>query len=308
MGIYINPGNKAFRVKRNGKYVDKSGLIGVVNRSVGQPNKLSCISWPRRFGKSYAAQMLCAYYCFGCDSTPLFDDLEIAKDETYREHLNRYNVLYTDISGFIGHAGFEGMLSCIRDKVSDEIFDFFPKVKRTDVLSDLLNNVVDVSGRQFVAIIDEWDAPIRDKGCTTTIQKAYLEFLRSLFKNSAITDKVFAAAYMTGILPIKKDGSQSAISEFREFTILEPGKYAPYVGFTETDVRKLCEEFHIDLDKMKFWYDGYKIKNIGSVYNPNSVMQAIENRAFKSYWPASSDPTSLLEYLNLDKEGLGKTL
>ena len=84
MGIYINPGNEAFRVKRNDKYVDKSGLIGVVNRSIGKRDKLSCISRPRRFGKSYAAQMLCAYYSWGCDSAPLFDDLEIAKDETYR--------------------------------------------------------------------------------------------------------------------------------------------------------------------------------------------------------------------------------
>ena len=80
MGIYINPGNESFRVKRGGIYVDKSGLIGIVNRSIGQQEKLSCVSRPRRFGKSYAAQMLCAYYSLGCDSAPLFDDLEIAKD------------------------------------------------------------------------------------------------------------------------------------------------------------------------------------------------------------------------------------
>ncbi|MBQ9395932.1 MAG: AAA family ATPase [Proteobacteria bacterium] len=308
MGIYINPGNEAFRVKRNGKYVDKSGLIGVVNRSIGQPNKLSCISRPRRFGKSYAAQMLCAYYCLGCDSAPLFDDLEIAKDETYREHLNQYNVLNLDIADVIGKSSLADMLAFITKKVSDEIYKIYPDVEHTDTLADLLLNAVEVSGRKFIAVIDEWDAPIRDKKSTDDIRYRYLNFLRSFFKSNAITDKVFEAAYMTGILPIKKDGSQSAISEFREFTILKPGKFALYVGFTENDVRKLCEEFHIDLDKMKFWYDGYKIKNVGSVYNPNSVMQAIENNEFQSYWTASSDPTSLLEYLNLDKEGLGKTL
>ena len=308
MGIYINPGNEAFRVKRNDKYVDKSGLIGVVNRSIGKRDKLSCISRPRRFGKSYAAQMLCAYYCWGCDSAPLFDDLEIAKDETYREHLNRYNVLNLDIADVIGKSSLAEILQYITEVTTAEVCEQYPNVKMAKSLADLLLNAVEVSGRKFIAVIDEWDAPIRDKDCSASMQKSYLNFLRSFFKSNAITDKVFAAAYMTGILPIKKDGSQSAISEFREFTILEPGKYAPYVGFTETDVRRLCEEFHIDLDKMKFWYDGYKIKNIGSVYNPNSVMQAVENRAFKSYWPASSDPTSLLEYLNLDKEGLGKTI
>ena len=308
MGIYINPGNRAFQVKRNGAYVDKSGLIGVVNHTIGQPFKLSCISRPRRFGKSYAAQMLCAYYSWGCDSAPLFDDLEIAKDESYRKHLNGYNVMYLDISGFIGIAGLKGIIPSICDKVSNEIYKLYPDVEHTDSLGDLLNYVVDMSDRQFIAIIDEWDSPIRDNASTADMRKAYLEFLRSLFKNSAITDKVFAAAYMTGILPIKKDGSQSAISEFREYTILEPGPFAPYVGFTKSEVCSLCKEFHVDLDRMKFWYDGYTVKGVGSVYNPNSVMEAVRTGNFRSYWVASSDPTSLLEYLNLDKEGLGKSL
>ncbi|MBQ8036318.1 MAG: AAA family ATPase [Proteobacteria bacterium] len=308
MGIYINPGNEAFRVKRNGKYVDKSGLIGVVNRSIGLPNKLNCISRPRRFGKSYAAQMLCAYYCVGCDSAPLFDDLEIAKDATYRQYLNRYNVLYLDISGVIGKTSLREMLKFITDTVSNEIYELYPNTKKANTFADLLLNAVESTGRPFIAIVDEWDAPIRDKQTNESLQYDYLQFLRSLFKDSSITDKVFAAAYMTGILPIKKDGSQSAISEFWEYTILKPGPFAQYVGFTEDDVKNLCNESHVDLDKMRFWYDGYKIKSIGSVYNPNSVMKAIQLNEFQSYWSASSDPTSLLEYLNLDKEGLGKAL
>ena len=308
MGIYINPGNEAFRVKRNGKYVDKSGLIGVVNRSIGLPNKLSCISRPRRFGKSYAAQMLCAYYCVGCDSAPLFDDLEIAKDATYRQYLNQYNVLYIDISGVIGKTSLCEMLKFITDTVSNEIYELFPNTKKANTFADLLLNAVASTGRPFIALIDEWDAPIRDKQTTESLQYDYLQFLRSLFKDSSITDKVFAAAYITGILPIKKDGSQSAISEFWEYTILKPGPFAQYVGFTEDDVKNLCNESHVDLDKMRFWYDGYKIKGIGAVYNPNSVMKAIQLNEFQSYWSASSDPTSLLEYLNLDKERLGKAL
>ncbi len=308
MGIYINPGNTAFQVKRNGKYVDKTGLIGVVNRTIGLPNKLSCISRPRRFGKSYAAVMLCAYYCVGCDSALLFDDLEIAKDETYRAHLNQYNVLALDIAEIIGIVGIEKMLDHILRIISEEICEQYPNVKKTESLGGMLVNAVEVSGKQFIAIIDEWDAPIRDQKTTNDIRYQYLQFLRSLFKSIAITDKVFAAAYMTGILPIKKDGSQSAISEFREYTILKPGEFARYVGFTEDEVCSLCNEFHVDLEKMKFWYDGYTLKDVGSVYNPNSVMQTIETGEFRSYWVASSDPTSLLEYLNLDKEGLGKSL
>lgn len=308
MGIYINPGNEAFRVKRNDTYIDKSGLIGVVNQTIGKRSKLSCISRPRRFGKSYAALMLCAYYGIGCDSAPLFDDLDIAKDATYRQHLNQYNILSLDIADIIGKAKLEGIIPFITDKVSNEIYKLYPNIEHTDVLADLLLNAVEASGRKFIAIIDEWDAPMRDKNSTTAIQYEYLQFLRSFFKSNTITDKVFAAAYMTGILPIKKDGTQSAISEFWEYTILKPGPFAPFVGFTEDEVCKLCEEFHVDLNTMKFWYDGYQLKDVGSVYNPNSVMKAIELREFQSYWSATSDPTSLLEYLNLDKDGLGKAV
>ena len=158
--------------------------------------------------------MLCAYYCVGCDSAPLFDDLEIAKDATYREHLNTYNVLALDIADIIGKAGLNGMLDYITRVVSIEIFNQYPDVNKAESLADLLNNAVEVSGRKFIAVIDEWDAPMRDSDCTAEMRKNYLQFLRSLFKSISITDKVFAAAYMTGILPIKKDGSQSAISQF----------------------------------------------------------------------------------------------
>ncbi|MBR4985161.1 MAG: AAA family ATPase, partial [Proteobacteria bacterium] len=269
---------------------------------------LNCISRPRRFGKSYAAQMLCAYYCIGCDSAPLFDDLEIAKDETYRAHLNQYNVLYLDISGIIGKSSLNDMIQFITDVTAEDMHELYPNVKVAKSLADLLYNAVEATGRQFIAIIDEWDAPIRDNDSTAEIRKTYLQFLRSLFKDSSVTNKVFAAAYMTGILPIKKDGSQSAISEFREYTILEPDNYAPYVGFTENDVQSICKENQIDLEQMKFWYDGYKIKGVGSVYNPNSVMEAVRTRKFRSYWSATSDPTNLLEYLNLDRDGLGKAV
>ena len=308
MGIYINPGNEAFRVKRDDTYIDKSGLIGVVNRTIGKRYKLSCISRPRRFGKSYAAQMLCAYYSVGCDSALLFDDLEIARNETYRKHLNQYNVLYLDISGIIGKNPLTEMLKFITDETSKEIYAMYPNIWKTKALPDLLCHLVEATGRKFIAVIDEWDAPIRDPKSTDDIRYHYLQFLRSLFKDSSITDKVFAGAYMTGILPIKKDGTQSAISEFWEYTILEPGIFAPYVGFTENDVQKLCADFDISLETMKFWYDGYLVKNVGSVYNPNSVKKAIYTRDFRSYWSASSQPTDLLEYLNMDKKGLGKAV
>ena len=113
---------------------------------------------------------------------------------------------------------------------------------------------------------------------------------------------------MTGILPIKKDGSQSAISDFKEYTVIKPRVFAEYVGFTEAEVRSLCEKKTMDFESMKRWYDGYFIKGIGSVYNPNSVMEAIKNRDFDSYWPESTTASELMEYISQPYNGLTKMI
>ncbi|MBO4395021.1 MAG: AAA family ATPase, partial [Eubacterium sp.] len=305
MGTYLNPGNAGFTSARAGRYVDKTGLIAVVNNTIGKKEKLSCISRSRRFGKSIAAQMLCAYYDRSCDSSSLFDDLEIARDPSYHEHLNKYNVILLDITAFIGEEeGIEGVVSNIRRYVLRELKNMYPELKEEKSLANALSEAVDISGIRFVVIIDEWDALMRAANSTEKLQWEYLEFLRSLFKNTGLTDKVFAAAYMTGILPTKKDGSQSAISEFREYTMLDPGKFERFVGFTEDEVRTLCNEDGIDYNEMKRWYDGYSFETIHSVYNPNSVMYALDRRKFQSYWAMSSSASSLLDYINMDFDGL----
>lgn len=157
-------------------------------------------------------------------------------------------------------------------------------------------------------IIDEWDAPIREAGENWKVQWTYLEFLRSLFKNSSVTSKVFAAAYVTGILPIKKDGSQSAISDFQEFSIIHPMEFAEYAGFTEAEVKELCWEYGGDFAAVKRWYDGYTFGKAVSVYNPNSVMKALRYQEFRSYWTETSASKNLMDYIGLDFDGLSKTL
>ncbi|MBR1740426.1 MAG: AAA family ATPase [Lachnospiraceae bacterium] len=306
MGIYLNPGNDGFQSARAGRYVDKSGLIAVVNETIGKSEKLTCISRARRFGKSYAAKMLSAYYDRSCDSSVLFDDLEIAGHPSYRKHLNKYNVVYLDITNIIGKAGVKNVVDYISDAVMSELMEEYPSLEKKGSLDEMMGGVVDKwdRGQKFITIIDEWDAVIRDSSATKEDQKRYLEFLRSLFKSSGTTDKIFAAAYMTGILPIKKDGSQSAISEFREYTMLDPGKFGKFVGFTEQEVKVLCEEDGMDFEEMKRWYDGYSFEDIRSVYNPNSVIYALDKRKFESYWAMSSSATSLLDYINMDFDGL----
>ena len=159
----------------------------------------------------------------------------------------------------------------------------------------------ELTGNKFIMIIDEWDAPIREVPKT---QKKYLEFLRTLFKGSGTTDKIFAAAYMTGILPIKKDGSESAISDFWEYSMLEPGEFQSYVGFTEDEVKRLCLERNVSYEEAKRWYDGYAFDIVTSIYNPYSIMKAVTMKKFKSYWRMSSAADALEDYIAGDYDGL----
>ena len=283
MGNYVNPGNSGFFRIRNDIYVDKSGLIGLINQTIDTPRCLTCVSRPRRFGKSFAAQMLCAYYDKTCDSSTLFEDLVIAGDAQYREHLNQYDVIYLDMTGIIGESSIMEVIPYIQRNIICELTGQYPELNIAEGFSATLANAAQKAGNKFIMIIDEWDAPIREAGEQPELRQKYLEFLRSLFKNSELTSKIFAAVYMTGILPVKKDGSQSAISDFKEFTMIKPRQFGKYVGFTEDEVRKLCRDYGSDFERMKQWYDGYAFRDIDSVYNPNSVMEAIRNDDFDSY-------------------------
>lgn len=305
MGTYLNPGNSGFAEIVNGIYIDKTGLISLINQTIHTKQKLTCISRPRRFGKSYAAQMLCAYYDRTCDSAELFEGLAVAKNPGYAEHLNKYDVIYLDMTNILGNLEGESLVSFIKRNIVEELLAEYPTIKGGGTLDQILIKVVEHTGNKFIMIIDEWDAPIRE---IPGIEKEYLKFLRTLFKGSGTTAKIFAAAYMTGILPIKKDGSQSAISDFNEYTMIKPRKYGEYVGFTEEEVMVLCRDNHVSFEEMKYWYDGYSFRNAASVYNPNSVMKAIQNEDFDSYWTQTSAAEDLMEYISKGYTGLTKTI
>lgn len=313
MGTYLNPGNTGFALILNDEYIDKTGLIDLVNHSINTPRMLSCISRPRRFGKSFAAKMLCAYYDCSCDSHALFDDKEIARTEGYLKHLNQYYVINLDITGFISEAKrrqipLSDVPNEIVNAVHKELRDMVPEISVGERLTDDLIRCVEKTGRKFVFVIDEWDALIREAKNDREIQTIYLNLLREWFKNSNFTPRVVAAAYMTGILPIKKDGSQSAISDFREYTILAPGRFVEYTGFTEKEVYSLCAKHGMSFEKLKQWYDGYDFAGIGAIYNPYSVMCAIQNHRIGSYWQKTSAAESLMAYINMDFEGLQETI
>ena len=314
MGVYINPGNSAFAEINDENYVDKTMLIDKINQTIGNTSKLTCVSRPRRFGKSYAAKMLAAYYDCSCDSHDLFDDKLIATTKDYKKNLNKYNVIYLEITSFISQACREGIaLADVPKMIVKAISDEMDALNMTDgtdkeLKAKLTAASESVGGKKFIFIIDEWDAVIREAKDDSAAQKAFLDLLREWFKNGTFTPKVVAAAYMTGILPIKKDGSQSAISDFDEYTMVKPLHLAEFVGFTEQEVKELCRKHNSDFNAMKLWYDGYDFKEIGAVYNPNSVIKSIRNGDFDSYWTETSAAEGLLDYISRDYNGLTKTI
>lgn len=309
MGNYVNAGNAGFAAALKGTYVDKTELISFINSTLGTKRKLTCVSRPRRFGKSYAAQMLCAYYDKSCDSGRLFADLEIAQKSSYKEHLNQHNVIYLDITWFISIAGnIKDTVSNLQVKVVEELRELYPDVKQEQTLPETLAKINEVTGKRFIIIIDEWDALFREARNDHVLQEQYIQLLRSLFKSSGQTDKMIEAAYMTGILPIKKYGTQSAMTDFEEYTMLAPEPLEKYMGFTENEVRKLCEGSKIGFSAIREWYDGYILGENTHIYSPKSVMDALVRNRIGNYWTQSETYESLKIYIDLDEDGLKEAI
>lgn len=307
MGIYLNPGNDRFRkVLRSEIYVDKSELIAYMNNVMDSEMGYICVSRPRRFGKSVAANMLCAYYTKDCDSESLFKSQRIANDPLFREHLNKHNVLMLNIQQFIRGAGTpDNLANYIEQKVLSEIKEFYKDyVDVTETsLPDALTSIYAKSQDEqkgFIFIIDEWDCIFREMKGNENAQKGYLDFLRDLLK-----DRVYVKlAYMTGILPIKKYGTHSALNIFEEFSMTDPKFLAPYAGFTEDEVKQLCADYHMDFDEARQWYDGYLLSNNLHLYNPKSIVDAMRNRKFKSYWTRTETYEALRIYIDMNFDGL----
>lgn len=311
MGIYLNPGNDGFQQALNGIYIDKTGLISHINAVLDTNDKLTCVSRPRRFGKTMAAYMLCAYYDKSCDSYSMFQGLEITKDKSFEKYLNKYDVIFLDITRFISKinsskGNLEYVVSDIQASVIEELIEEYPGCvsSETRFLPDALTDVYKKTGDRFFFIIDEWDALFREAKENTATQKEYIQFLRGLFKGGPASVKTIVGAYMTGILPIKKYGTESALTDFCEYTMVKPAKFAKYVGFTADEVITLCDRYNLDFDMMEQWYDGYSFSRIKHVYSPNSVMGAIRNEEYGSYWTQSESYESLKHYITMNMDGL----
>ena len=306
MGLFVNPDNRAFQDAINAEiYVDKTGLLEVTNRFLSTPQKFICNSRPRRFGKSMAANMLAAYYSKGCDSHELFAGLVIEKNSDYEKYLNKFDVIHFDVQWCFKEAGSaEKTVSFITQTILSELRDIYGDIipEHVKKVSGALAYISAATGNKFVIIIDEWDVLIRDEAMNKAVQEEYIDFLRNLFKGIEPT-KFIALAYMTGILPIKKYKTQSALNNFLEYTMINPGPLASYVGFTKEEVTLLCQKYNIDFTELKRWYDGYLLGGY-HVYNPCAVINLIFQGNFQSYWTQTGTYESILPLINMDFDGL----
>ena len=306
MGRFVNPDSSAFQVALNSRiYVDKTGLIEYTNSVLDTTNAYICNSRPRRFGKSYAANMLAAYYSKGTDSEQMFSGLRISKDADFKKHLNKYDVIHIDIQWFLANCDdADKVVSFITKSVLYELRGIYPDALPQEVvtLPDALSRVKERTGQKFVVIIDEWDVIIRDGAMIENIQDEYLNFLRGMFKGVEPT-KYIQLAYLTGILPIKKERAQSAVNNLDEFTMLQADELAPYIGFTENEVKGLCEKYNRDFDKVKKWYDGYLLDGY-QVYNPKAVVSVMTKGRFRSYWSETGSYEVVVPLICMNYDGL----
>ena len=220
VGIYLNPDSSRFEEAVNSDiYIDKTGLLNYTNSVLHTMQKYICISRPRRFGKSIAANMLAAYYSRGCDARELFSQFEIAKSDTFEKHLNQYNTIFVNMQEMLSRSkNVQELVARFQKLIIRELKSEYPEVEYFDEddLTLCMQDVYVQTKQTFVIIIDEWDCIFREYKTDREAQEKYLDFLRDLLKDKAYIH----LAYMTGILPIKKYGTHSALNMFDEFSMI----------------------------------------------------------------------------------------
>ncbi|MBR6201098.1 MAG: AAA family ATPase [Spirochaetales bacterium] len=289
MGIYLNPDNENFsRTTKRNIYVDKTMMISVINQFIETDNTYICVSRPRRFGKTIAGNMLSAYFSKGCDSRELFAPFKISSDPSFESNLNKFNVIKLDVnSEYRNILKPSNLIIKITNAIRSEFAEQFTNFKFTedDSVADCILKVYSKTKERFVVILDEYDVLVREAESSELFTQ-YLNFLNGLFKSDTLRPAI-ALAYITGILPVVRDRVQSKLNNFREYTILDAGKLAEFIGFTDEEVKALCKQYNTDYKETKRWYNGYRQHGF-EIYNPESLVMSIEEQNFTSYWSKTS--------------------
>ena len=311
MGIYINPEVGGYSIFASSKiFIDKSSLIALLNERLNENHNYLCVTMPSRFGKTYIASMLASYYSKGADSSEIFKNSAISREIKYREHLNHHNVIKIDIAHLCVSKNDTDLSRLVCKYVLPELRLAYPSVAipMDASFDEALVLIYKETKERFIFIIDEWDYLLRNYPDNQRMFDDYIGFLRSLFK-SELTKPCFELVYMTGIMPIKRYGSMSALNDFEECSMVSPKSMGPFFGFSQEEVKTVIAQSKtkLSLETLKDWYDGYMFQSVGEVYCPNSVVNACRNDACADY---SADTIAIEaitmglknHYISLEKE------
>ena len=305
MGIYLNPTNVNFKeVLASDIYVDKTMLISELNKFIDKGNKYVCVSRPRRFGKTIATNMLCAYYSKGCDSREMFKDLKISKADNYEQYLNKLNFIGIDVASEYQTAPEkEETLNLLTKRVRKEFKAQYPQIEFDDnaTIANCIQDVYATTGETFVIILDEYDSLVR-MNVPKKLFAEYLEFLNGLFKSNTLRPAI-SLAYITGILPVIRDKVQSKLNNFEEYTIVDSKELTEFVGFTDDEVKALCAQYNLNATECKNWYQGYS-QNGFDIYNPESVVKSMKDRRFAGHWSRTSSYQVIKDRLKANFDGM----
>lgn len=286
----------------------------------GKSPKYVCITRPRRFGKTVMANLIASFFGKGVDSSQEFKNLKVSKYEWYQRHLNQHNVIHIMFNEMPDEVtNYSQYIARIKNMLLDDLLMAYPniKVRETDSLWDVLKKIYEYcQGEKFIFIFDEWDFIYHQDFVSDEEKKAFTKFLSSLLKDKAYVEM----AYMTGILPISKYSSGSELNMFCEYTMVTEEKYSEYFGFTDKEVDELFKKYlgqdftkhNVTREGLRIWYDGYHTKSGERVYNPRSVVLALENNNLGNYWTSSGPYDELFYYIGADvdevKEDVGLLL
>ena len=332
MGNILNPTRENSFVRlanRKDEYlVDKSDFIEITNNRLNEDNRFMAVTRPRRFGKTITADMLLAYYSKEYANQKIFENLKISKEKSYADHLNKYDVIFIDMNSIKDkYLSYKADRSLYVEGI-DDIVDFLQYMVIRDLkenkdyaeqissdpligkksLSSALEAISKHTGKPFIFIMDEWDLIYREYRNESELQEKFIELLRGLFKSKS-GQACFALAYLTGILPIKKYNSQSALNNFNEYNMLSPEPYEKYFGFTEDEVAEIVKSpsCNISSQELKELYEGYNLNCI-DIYNPYSVISAVQDGKCKSYWIRTSSNEEVVRLINMDFDGIKKDI
>lgn len=288
-------------------FVDKTLMLRELFPYVSAGNRHICITRPRRFGKTIMANMISSFFQKASDSSDVFDSLAISQVDDYRRYKNQYNVIRIDFSKMPRNCdSYTQYIGRIEALLIEDVKEAFPQVKinEADAVGDILESVFVQCGEKFIFVLDEWDFIFHRDFINEIDKEKYVAFLSNLLKDRPYV----VLSYMTGILPIAKYSSGSELNMFAEFTMVNSPMFGEYFGFTDDEVDDLYRRYIVECDRqhkeksvtrkgLRDWYNGYYTKSGERVYNPRSVVFALQFNNLANYWTSSGPYDEIYYYI-----------